>query len=652
MLYINKTISDPVVDFAAEELKKYLSMMMPECGEVRVLYDPGANEGFRLGLMKDLSLDGIAVADAELDDVLYIDCDCHGGIISGGNARSVLLAVYEYLRQNGCRWLMPGVDGEYIPTRNIAPVKYSYKPSFRYRGSCIEGDVTQYIVSDFIDFLPKVGMNTFMMQFENPKPFYQRYYSADYNRENRPSDSISDRQAVQWKRLCEHEIEKRGLQLHDIGHGFTSLPFGIDKRDGQSFEDIDPSLTDLQRSYTAMIKGKRGVHSKPVTTNFCMSNEKAREIVVDYIVDFSKAHRNVDYLHVWLADGTNNHCECEECQKKTPSDFYMMLMNEIDEKLTSEDLKTRIVFICYVDTFWAPLEERIKNSDRFTMLFAPIFRSYAYSMPGGRGNTVLEPYKRNKNVFPPDRASSLDYLDEWKKVWDGSVIAFEYHFWRHYYYSISGIMQAKLLNEDVKLYKSNGINGIIECGSQRCFFPSGLQFYSYARSLFDIELEYAEIEEDYLSHAFGEDWRPIRDYLARLEEALPFAFFSRDEARKRPDGHFSAEAAEKCARIRDITREGRELILSHVGSDHIVQTRAARLLERHADFCDLISDWMSAKARGEIEKAAEFYAIARDSFGKYESELERYFDQGLCFSEYKYTQAQKSRAIENVIAVD
>jgi hypothetical protein len=53
----------------------------------------------------------------------------------------------------------------------------------------------------------------------------------------------------------------------------------------------------------------------------------------------------------------------------------------MDKALTEEGLKTRIVFIAYVDTIWAPLEEKIENHDRFTMLFAPIHRSYAYSLP-------------------------------------------------------------------------------------------------------------------------------------------------------------------------------------------------------------------------------------------------------------------------------
>ena len=123
MLSIKKITSDTTVDFAAEELKKYLRMMMPECGDIKISYTPDAKDGFRLGLMQDFGLDISDAEDTLLDDILYIDCDETGGIIAGSNPRSVLLSVYEYFRQNGCRWLMPGVDGEYIPMQDIKPVK-------------------------------------------------------------------------------------------------------------------------------------------------------------------------------------------------------------------------------------------------------------------------------------------------------------------------------------------------------------------------------------------------------------------------------------------------------------------------------------------------------------------------------------------------
>ena len=70
---------------------------MPEGGDVKISYDPEADDGFRLGLMQEFGLDVSDALDTELDDILYIDCDEEGGIIAGDNPRSVLLAVYEYI---------------------------------------------------------------------------------------------------------------------------------------------------------------------------------------------------------------------------------------------------------------------------------------------------------------------------------------------------------------------------------------------------------------------------------------------------------------------------------------------------------------------------------------------------------------------------
>ena len=103
MYQINKITSNPVVDFAAEELKKYLRMMMPRCGEITIAYAPEAKDGFRLGLMQDFGLDVSEAKDLFLDDILHIDADEQGGIIAGSNPRSILQAVYKYLTLNGCR---------------------------------------------------------------------------------------------------------------------------------------------------------------------------------------------------------------------------------------------------------------------------------------------------------------------------------------------------------------------------------------------------------------------------------------------------------------------------------------------------------------------------------------------------------------------
>ena len=209
MICINKITSDGVIDYAAEELKKYLRMMMPEAGDIKIFHNPDAKDGFRLGLMSDFGLDTSDADDIELDDILYIDTTENGGIIAGGNPRSVLLSVYEYFRQNDCRWLVPGVDGEYIPTQDIKAVKYRHKPSMRYRGWCNEGALKQENLLDMIEFTPKVGMNVCMFQFRVPRLFYDRYYEHVDNEANYEPEYISKEQVIRWTRECEFETKKR-----------------------------------------------------------------------------------------------------------------------------------------------------------------------------------------------------------------------------------------------------------------------------------------------------------------------------------------------------------------------------------------------------------------------------------------------------------
>ena len=206
MYTINKITSNPVVDFAAEELKRYLRMMMPRCGEIPISYNPEAKNGFRLGLMEDFGLDCSEAEVQELDDILHIDTDKNGGIISGNNPRSVLLAVYRYLTINGCRWLYPGVDGEFIPIKDIEETKYHKMADCRYRGQCNEGAESQQAMMDTIDFSPKIGLNVYMLEFDIPKIYYDWYYTHKYNEANREPEPVNADTVLQWKRACETEI--------------------------------------------------------------------------------------------------------------------------------------------------------------------------------------------------------------------------------------------------------------------------------------------------------------------------------------------------------------------------------------------------------------------------------------------------------------
>ena len=642
MYIINKISSFSAVDYAAEELRKYLRMMMPECGNIEIKYDPSAKDGFRLGLMQDFGLDISDVAEPELDDILYIDTDTDGGIIAGDNPRSVLLSVYEYLRKNGCRWLFPGVDGEFIPMQDIAPVKFRHAPSCRYRGQCNEGAEYQPDMLDAIEFTPKVGMNVFMLEFFNPVGYYRSYYNHVNNTENRNPEPVSDAQILQWKRQCESEIAKRGLMFHDIGHGWTCQPFGIDTamRGGVSEEQIaknEATITPEQRQYLPLVGGERKLcKGTPNWTQFCMSNREGRRKVARFVAEYAENHTNSDYLHVWLGDLVNNHCECEECKKKIPSDWYVILLNEIDEELTAKNLNTRIVYIAYTETMWAPESEKLKNPGRFALLFAPISREYSYSLNSldvEKDPVELKPYVRNNNTLPKNFKALYQHFEEWTRDWNGANLAYEYHFWRHQIYDVGGISLARVINGDIKFYKSHKINGTIQDGSQRSYFPTGLVFYTYARTLFDISLSPEEIAEEYFSCAFGDDWRDFYNYLERLGNAFSHSYFSgdRNHGTSRTEW-YSPEQVPSLQTVKDIVSEGRELIKAHYNSDYRVRTVSVRLLEFHALYAELVAKAMIEKAQGNDDAAEALMTEARIECGKYEVQFERWYDHYNTFS--------------------
>ncbi|MBO5101378.1 MAG: hypothetical protein J6C39_02495, partial [Clostridia bacterium] len=180
--------------------------------------------------------------------------------------------------------------------------------------------------------------------------------------------------------------------------------------------------------------------------------------------------------------------------------------------------------------------------------------------------------------------------------------------------------------------KEYRVNGIVEDGSQRSFFPSGLAFYTYARTLFDTSLSFEDIAEDYLSNIYGEDWRDFYNYLDKLGSAFNFNYlegeFSADEERS---PYYNPAHAKTLESIPEIIAEGRKLIKSHYNSKRRVQTVSVRLLEHHADYAEKLAYALVPKALGDDEEAMRRYEELRLDAGSREIAFERYYDHTLAF---------------------
>ena len=630
MLTIKKLRADHVLDYAAEELKKYLRMMMPEGGEIDIFLDPEAKDGFRLGLLEDFGLPN-DVEDVVLDDVIHIDTDCEGGILAGSNPRSVLFSVYRFLRENGCRWLYPGVDGDYVPMKDIEPVKYHKAADHRIRGFCDEGSVSQINMLECIEFYPKLEMNTFAIEWFIPMGYYNRYYAHPYNETNRIPEEADEAQVTQWRRQCEVEINKRGLVMPSIGHGWTCRAFGFPANNNTKNTYELGDYENADKSMLAMLNGKRDFfRNVPIYTQVCMSRQDVRDKITDEIVAYAEKHTNMTYLRISLADGSKNHCECPECSKMRPADWLWTILNEADEKLTAKNLPTRLTVSAYMDTFFAPEKVRLKNPKRFMLGYAPISRDYQSSITEDSVIPEPTPYVRNKWKDPVTTEEAFALFREYHKIWDGTVFNFEYHFWRHQFLDPGGLSLAKRLYEDVRSMKVMGIHGIMEDGSQRSAFPNCFPTYIYAETLMNRDCDFDAVMEDYFSHIYGKDWKDAYLLLKQISDAFDFAYMegvcSKD---KRISTYYDPDRVPQLEKIHELAAKERALVKKHLKMPNRPQTVSWRLLLRHAEYCDRMADIMIAKAKGQNYKAIELAKEYEHEFGKYELEIERYYDHCL-----------------------
>lgn len=99
-----------------------------------------------------IGLDG-SVPASDLDEI-RIDVKNGAGIITGANERSVLIAVYRFMYELGCRFLRPGRECEDVPEKcldGIMNVSVREQASYRHRGVCIEGGISYEHAYNMID---------------------------------------------------------------------------------------------------------------------------------------------------------------------------------------------------------------------------------------------------------------------------------------------------------------------------------------------------------------------------------------------------------------------------------------------------------------------------------------------------------------------
>ncbi len=603
---------NPTVQFAFDELAKYLKQIDPSIFIDSRVYDK------RDLTRKDIlwvGQDG-SVAESN-DDTILIDVSKGGGIISGSSPRAVLIAVYRFLFELGCRWIYPGKDGEKIPSlileKEAINVKISEKPSYRHRGVCMEGEINCEHVSDMLDWLPKVGMNSYFIQFQTPGEFFKRWY-------NRPRPStiplapVTDEDIDHIIKHLEEEIAKRDLFYHAVGHSWTCEAFGIHVTDWMPVDTPPPAE---MIPHLALIDGERKFwHGQPLNTQLCYSQQATRDIFNNNVIEYCKKHPDVSHIVLWLADGANNFCECEDCLKMRSSDHYVTLLNNLDKKLTKNDIDVKVIFAAATDLLWEPEQVEFENPDRFILLFAPITRTYSKAFIDYDKSEKFEiaPYVHNKLTFPKSVGENLEMLKGWQKYFDGDSLIFDYHLYEAQYADPGNYNIAKILHIDMANLDKIGLNGMISCQVNQAAFPTGLPQYAMAKALWDKTSNFKNVCDEYYSADFGVLGGEVDEYLHKLSELLDLYKF---EEHKNQD-----IILKNCAEAKALIKEFSDNFIKKYKN----KKSNWKYLMHHAEMCLLYCDLIVACTMHDDKTKEKLIEKQRKYVADHKHEIHNVFD--------------------------
>jgi len=627
------------LEYAADELKKYITAMSRGKILPKVTESTEADEGITLALLSELSLDESDLDDPFIDDIIDIDISDGVGYIAGSNERSILMGVYKYCASLGCRYLRPGPDGDYIPKADVMhhAFKYRKKADYPIRGEIVEGCVSYEHCRDTVYYLPKIGMNAYMIEGYVPYTYMHKWYGHIGNTRLRQKGQVTDYDMLDdYMRLLERDIKKAGLQLHTLGHAWMFAKFEMKNSPRSDGEQV---LREDARQYVAMVNGKRELfHKSQFYTNFCYSNPEARRVLVETVLDYARKNPHVDYVHLWLADSLNNWCECEGCRKYEPSDWYVMLLNEIDDALTAARLDTRIVMIMYVETVRPPKVLKLKHPERFIMTVA-IGSHYERGYVKEECREPLPPYELN-NFKSFSAPMQLRCHDEWKELMKGAKSAiFEYRFYMDHYCDLGYMRIARETNRDMKNLENVNFQGCLTDKTHRNYMPTALPMIMMGETLFDKNLDFEKVTNEYFDGAFGADGAKCREYLEGLTNLLSTSNFRVDavlDVEEEGVGQAvtrmrswknNPEVAKKAKEIPDYINAFLPTIEENIANATTnAQMDSWVYLGYHAEICKLFSQVLLAGAEGRIEGAQKAYFELEKYVGEHELEFHRVFD--------------------------
>ncbi|WP_320994248.1 DUF4838 domain-containing protein, partial [Hungatella sp.] len=415
-----------------------------------------------------------------------------------------------------------------------------------------------------------------------------------------PEEEFDTERAEAYTETVRREMKRRGLKLHQVGHGWTGDVIGFP---AVEWKPATRKPTREETGMMAQLNGTRALfHGIPMNTNLCYSDETVMEAFTDQIVWYAVHNPDINYLHVWLADEYNNVCECDSCKKELPSDQYVRILNLADQKLTEAGSTMRIVFLLYQELLWPPKKERFQNPDRFVLMFAPISRTFEESYQIRPEYGAVMPYRRNEIRLPVDLNENMAFLRAWQEIFHGDSFVYDYPLGRAHYGDFGYVRLAEVIGHDIERLGDMGLNGYISCQELRAALPNALPNYVMGKKLFDPSLSEERLEEAYFSAAYGCEGERVREYLKAVSALCSCDYFNGKGPRE------NRVVADRMASLEKMAHEFLPFIREHVKSCGDENRSYWIHLEYHSEYIRRLGKALFYLAAGKREEAGKYWS--------------------------------------------
>ena len=399
---------------------------------------------------------GIAL-DPATNDTVAVVADAAAGALycAGNNPRAAMCAAFTLLDHLGCRWFWPGEDGEFLPS----PSK-------------------DLAVAD--DLL-----------IRETAAFHNRQLSTH------PDKAKS-------AFFAHNRMNPRG---DPHGHGFTKS-WG-----GHSFNWIWPedctSINDYFAKYPEQFAENGGVR---VINQHCYTNPDTIRTFSDWICRFWEGHPDVEVLNLSARD-TPIYCHCAECSKVDSSTLFFRFLNQITEEATRRFPGRRYGTIAY-SFYLKPPQVALRGN--ISVSYCMYDRCYKH---------------RFDDPSCPVNAKALAAMAAWKERLGHAPDIYGYHFdvfsGTPHYAALGPVLADEIRwarDYGVALWKTEYFGGTInpKKGQTRLdarVYVDRWPAYVAARMLWNPDLDYDALLDDYCRRVYGPAGAELLDYHRRMDAA-------------------------------------------------------------------------------------------------------------------------------------